>query len=166
MGNQKTTNQIALTLKDFKVFDTNIPAENKPEGPLVNMSDLETGIENPYTVTVLAYLPSNQLNSVCFSPEVINKLELIKKDIYLTYYGVKVVTTLDRNQNRQLVDCRDFRVEFNCKEVADTYDLYYIQFEYQLLEDTLPVDAIIVRDDDEDPELDRGTVTMPAKPDQ
>ncbi len=161
-----SSQQISFKLKDFEKLKEGILFENKPKGPLVNMSDVEKGSYKPFMVTILAYLPSNELNKVCLSPDVINKLELLKNYIYLTYYGVKVVTTTDRNGNRQLVDCRDFRVEFNCKEIAETYDLYYIQFEYQLVGETLPVDAIIVRDDDEDPELDRGTVTTPVLDDE
>ncbi len=158
--------RITLEKIEFEKLKEGISFKDKPQGPLVNMSDVETGNHEPFIVTILAYLPNNTLHEVCFSPSVIDKLELKKNYIYLTYYGVKVVTYLDRNDNRQLIDCRDFRVEYNCKEKSEFFDLYYIQFKYQLASDTLPVDAIIVRDDDEDPETDRGTVTMPAKDDQ
>ncbi|CAM1343594.1 hypothetical protein [Tenacibaculum amylolyticum] len=155
-------NQITLTLRDFKKFDTNIPAANKPSGPLVNVSDIESGAYNPYTVTVLAYLPGDQvLKPVELGDDVVNSISLDNNLIYLTYYGVEVVTVTDRNQNRQLVDCRKFCVEYDCNDEAQVYDLYYIQFDYQLNPKTLPVDAILVKDKDDDPETDRGTVTMP-----
>lgn len=156
-------NQITLTLRDFKKFDTDIPAENKPSGPLVNVSDKESGTHNPYRVTVLAYLPGDQVfKPVELGDDVVNSISLMDNLIYLTYYGVEVVTVTDRNQNRQLVDCRNFCVEYDCDDEAQVYDLYYIQFDYQLDPETLPVDAILVCDRDDDPETDRGTVTMPA----
>lgn len=160
MSEQVKVNGLTLTLKDFKQFDTNIPKQFKPTGPLVNVSDLEGTIDTPYTVTVLAYLPGGQeLNDIPVERR--TGLPLQGNQIYLNYEGVKVVTTTDRNGNRQLVDCRNFKVEFNCEEEAEVYDLYYIQFDYELCEGTPSVNAILVRDQDDDPETDRGTVTMP-----
>lgn len=52
-----------MTLKDFRKFDTNISSENVPKGPLVNMSGFEGSKGTPFTVTVLAYLPDNPLQT-------------------------------------------------------------------------------------------------------
>ncbi|CAL2079363.1 conserved protein of unknown function [Tenacibaculum sp. 190524A02b] len=159
-----SVNGITLTLKDFKQFQqANIPKENKPTGPLVNVSDLEGTTDTPYTVTVLAYVPSNPEGGFG-SVKNRSGLQLPANfELFLNYDGVEVVTTTDRNKNRQLVDCRNFLVEYSCNETQfDAYDLYYIQFEYLLDDKTLPVDAILVRDKDDDPETDRGTVTSPV----
>lgn len=154
-----TINGVTLNLVQFLEFDTNIPAANKPSGPLVNISGVEGGNSTPYTLTVLAYLPSNTLDPV----ENTTGLALKENLIYLDYYGITAVNVLDKNGNSNTIQCRDFRVEFNCKEETTVYDLYYVQFTYQI-NDGSSADATLVRDEDEDPETDRGTVTMPEDP--
>ena len=154
-----TTNGVTLKLVQFLEFDTNIPAENKPSGPLVNVSEAENGNNIPYTLTVLAYLPSNTLNPV----ENTNGLSLKGDTIYLNYYGITPVEILNKEGSTNTIKCRDFRVEFNCTEETTEFDLYYIQFTYQI-NDGSSADAILLRDEDEDPETDRGTVTVPVKP--
>ncbi|WP_028890058.1 hypothetical protein [Tenacibaculum ovolyticum] len=151
-----TINGVTLNLVQFLEFDTNIPAANKPSGPLVNISDVEGGNNTPYTLTVLAYLPSNTLNQV----ENTTGLALKEDLIYLDYYGITDVNVLNKEGNTITIQCRDFRVEFNCEEEATEYDLYYVQFTYQI-NDGSSADAVLLRDDDEDPETDRGTVTTP-----
>ena len=153
-----TTNGVTLNLVQFLEFDTNIPAANKPSGPLVNISDVESGNDTPYMLTVLAYLPSNTLNSV----ENTSGLPLKGDKIYLNYYGITPTTILKKDGTTGTIDCRDFRVEFNCEEETTEYDLYYVQFTYQI-NDGSSADAVLLRDDDEDPETDRGTVTVPVK---
>ncbi|WBX71522.1 hypothetical protein [Tenacibaculum retecalamus] len=153
-----TTNGVTLNLVQFLEFDTNIPAANKPSGPLVNVSEFEKGNNVPYILTVLAYLPSNTLNPV----ENTSGLPLKGNTIYLNYYGIKPTTILKKDGTTGAIQCRDFRVEFNCDEETTEYDLYYVQFTYQI-NDGSSTDAVLLRDDDEDPELDRGTVTTPIK---
>lgn len=162
MGNPVSTNGVTLTLVDFKKFNNaNVDAANRATGPLVNISGAEGGGATPYTVTVLAYIPSNQpLNPV----DNTSGLQLQSNQIYLNYYGTANMQTLNRQGAWDTVLCRDFRVEFNCNEQASQYDLYYIQFSYQLDPGTDSVDAICVRDQDDDPETDRGTVTTPSTP--
>ncbi|CAM1348891.1 hypothetical protein [Tenacibaculum insulae] len=152
-----TTNGVTLNLVQFLEFDTNIPAANKPSGPLVNISGIKGGNNTPYTMTVLAYLPSNALNSV----ENTSGLALKDNTVYLNYYGITPTTVLKKDGTPEVIDCRDFRVEFNCKEETTEYDLYYVQFTYQINDGT-SANATLLRDEDEDPETDRGTVTMPA----
>lgn len=159
MGNPVTVNGVTLTLKDFRKFDTNIEAANKPTGPLVNMSGIEGGNGTPYTVTVLAYLPDNTLNPI----ENTSGLQLQGNQIYLNYYGINPVKVLNKQGGFDTLQGREFRVEFNCEEEASLFDLYYIQFTYQVISGP-SADVIWVRDEDEDPETDRGTVTMPADP--
>ncbi|MDO6812730.1 hypothetical protein [Tenacibaculum soleae] len=154
-----TINGVTLNLVQFLEFDTNIPAANKPSGPLVNISGVEGGNSTPYTLTVLAYLPSNKLNPV----ENTRGLSLKDNEIYLNYYGITPTTILKKDGTTEVIECRDFRVEFNCKEETTVYDLYYVQFTYQI-NDGSSADATLVRDEDEDPETDRGTVTMPEDP--
>lgn len=150
------TNGVTLSLVQFLEFDTNIPAANKPSGPLVNISDVRGGNDTPYTMTVLAYLPSNKLNPVVN----INGIALKDNTIYLNYYGITSTTILKKDGTTGTIQCRDFRVEFNCAEETTEYDLYYVQFTYQI-NDGSSADATLVRDEDEDPETDRGTVTTP-----
>lgn len=154
-----TTNGLTLSLVQFFEFDTNIASTNKPSGPLVNISDVEGGNATPYKITVLAYLPSgNTLNPV----ENTSGLSLQGNEIYLNYYGIKSVEILNKEGGTGTIQCRDFQLEFNCDETATEYDLYYVQFTYKI-EDGSSADAVLVRDTDEDPETDRGTVTIPKK---
>lgn len=163
MGNPVNVNGVTLTLKDFRKFDTNISVDNVPTGPLVNMSRDESGNSTtPNTVTVLAYLPDNTLNPV----DNTNGLQLQGNEIYLNYYGVTPTQILNKDGGYDTVSCRDFRVEFNCDEVASQYDLYYVQFAYQLDEGTPSVDMILVRSENDDPRTDRGTVTGPISDDE
>ena len=159
MGNPVTINGVTLTLLDFRKFDTNIDADNKPTGPLVNISGMEGHNDTPYTVTVLAYLPDNPLQPV----ENTNGIPLQGNQIYLNYYGINPVKISNKQGGTETVDGREFRVEFNCDEVADKFDLYYVQFTYKV-EEGASADVIWVRDEDDDPETDRGTVTMPSDP--
>ena len=76
---------------------------------------------------------------------------------------IEKVEILNKEGSTNTIKCRDFRVEFNCTEETTEYDLYYIQFTYQI-NDGSSADAILLRDEDEDPETDRGTVTVPVKP--
>ncbi|CAM1358534.1 conserved hypothetical protein [Tenacibaculum sediminilitoris] len=158
MGNPVNVNGVTLTLKDFKKLNMNINAGEIASGPLTNISSNENSGASDYTVTTVAYIPSNKLNPVTNQ----NGLQLQKDEIYLNYYGVKQVKVLDKNGSTVTYLCRDFRVEFNCDEEASQYDLYYVQFTYVLEAGTEPVDMIFVRDDNEDPETDRGTVTGPV----
>jgi hypothetical protein len=162
MGNPVSTNGVTLTLVDFKKFNNaNIDAQYRASGPLVNVSGVEGGNTTPFTVTVMAYIPSNQpLNPV----DNTSGLSLQGNQIYLNYYGTMNMQILNKDGGLDTVSCRDFRVEFNCNEQASQYDLYYIQFTYQLDAGTPAVDFICVRDQDDDPETDRGTVTGPATP--
>lgn len=154
-----TTNGVTLELVKFLEFDTNILKANKPSGPLVNISNVEGGNTTPYKITVLAYLPNNPLNPVTNT----SGLPLQGNEIYLNYYGINDVEVLNKQGGVNTIKGREFRVEFNCEEEATEYDLYYIQFTYQI-NDESSADVLWVRDDDEDPETDRGTIVTPVKP--
>ncbi|MDX8554595.1 hypothetical protein MK851_13305 [Tenacibaculum sp. 1B UA] len=168
MGNPVNVNGVTLTLKDFRKFDTNISVDNIPKGPLVNMSGLEGSTSNPFTVTVLAYLPDNPLKPI----ENTTGLQLQGNEIYLNYYGIIPVQIPNKEGGYNMVSCRDFRVDFNCDQVASQYDLYYIEYIYELEEGTELADMILVRNNNTNPILknvnegpitDRGTVTAPAE---
>ena len=169
MGNQVNVNGVTLTLKDFRKFDTNISSENVPKGPLVNMSGFEGSNGTPFTVTVLAYLPDNPLQPI----EKKDGLQLQGNEIYLNYYGITPIKILNKDGGYTTVSGRDFRVDFNCKKEASHFDLYYLQFTYQLEEGAELADMIYVRDNNtnpilgdvnDDPVTERGTVTTPATP--
>lgn len=163
MSQTVSVNGLTLTLKDYVKLKTSICANDIATGPLVHMSTPEEG-DNEYTVTVLAYVPSKQiLNPVC--QENRTGLQLKGNKLYLNYIGPIDVEAFD-NANGQPSNkvCRDFLVEFNCNEEATEYDLHYIQFTYSVDKGTDFVDAILVRDRDDDPKTSRGTLTAPSTP--
>lgn len=163
MSQTVSVNGLTLTLNDYEKLKTSIAAADIATGPLVHMSTPEEG-ENEYTVTVLAYVPSKQiLNPV---PQENRKgLQLNGNKLYLNYVGPIDVESFD-NANGQPSNkvCRNFLVEFNCLEEASEYDLHYIQFTYSVDAGTDSVDAILVRDRDDDPQTSRGTYTVPSNP--
>lgn len=161
MGNPVTVDGVTLTLVKVQKFNNaNLPVANIASGPLVNTSSTENNNSSPFTVTVLAYIPSNQqMNAV----DNTSGLSLQGNQIYLNYYGTVNMNVLNKNGGTDTVLCRDFRVEYNCDEGATTYDLLYLQFQYSLEAGTPSVDAICVRDQNDDPETDRGTVTTPME---
>ncbi|CAM1334591.1 hypothetical protein [Tenacibaculum aestuariivivum] len=162
-----TINGVTLELIKFEKFETNIPEVNKPTGPLVNISGAEGSNSTPYTVTVLAYLPDNTtLNPINNT----SGLQLQGNEIYLNYYGINPVSILNKEGGVDIVQGRDFRVEFNIEEVAANFDLYYIQFTYKV-EEGASADVIWLKQANEytgannnlrGPIGDRGTVTAPA----
>lgn len=163
MSTPVSVNGLTLTLKDFEKLGSSVAASAIATGPLVHMSTPDNS-NAPYTVTVLAYVPSKQLLNP-IPEENRTGLPLKGNKIYLNYVGTIDVESFD-NANGQPTNkvCRDFLVEFNCLEEATEYDLYYIQFTYSVNEGTDSVDAILVRDRDDDPETSRGTYTSGSNP--
>ena len=94
---------IDLELIRFDKFNANIPAAEVPSGPLVTMSDLQEDSTKSF------YLPSGETFEDVDETKK-NGISLLGDKIYLNYYGVTVTTSLDRNENRQLAECRDFRI--------------------------------------------------------
>ncbi|CAM1366335.1 conserved hypothetical protein [Tenacibaculum litopenaei] len=163
MENAVNTQQLNITLDAFQAFDTNIPQNLIADGPLVNAEATTIEGKSGFTVTALAYIPSGEFNPVVIGPEVVNSVALMSNVLYLNYYGVAVVKTENREGGIQENLSRDFRIEFNMKNTSELYDLYYIKFSYVLPEGTTPVDMIYVREQNDDPETDRGTITTPVK---
>ncbi|MCT4699360.1 hypothetical protein [Tenacibaculum haliotis] len=159
-----TTNGVTLTLIKFEKFETNIPVENKPTGPLVNISGAEGNNNTPYAVTVLAYLPDTTILSPINNT---TGLQLQGNEIYLNYYGINPVSILNKQGGGDIVQGRDFRIDFNIEEVAANFDLYYVQFTYKVEEKGASADVIWVRDENEsngvgDERGSRGTITTPV----
>jgi hypothetical protein len=116
--------------------------------------------EGTYTVniithipTLLKYLSGMNLGSGIF----LNK----EKDLFLNYNGVTNISTSIHNNDSGIILCRDFNIEYDCKDqVIENYDMYHVQFNYKLLSEKIQsVEAIIVKLINEDPETSRGTVT-------
>jgi len=163
MSQPVSVNGLTLTLNDYEKLKTSIAAADIATGPLVHMSTPEEG-DNEYTVTVLAYVPSGKiLNPIPQANR--TGLPLKGNKVYLNYVGIIDVESFDNadGSSTQKV-CRDFLVEFNCDEDAASYDLHYIQFTYSVNEGTDSVDAILVRDLNDDPRTSRGTVAAPSLP--
>ena len=163
MSQTVPVNGLTLTLKDYEKLKTSIAAADIATGPLVHMSTPEEG-DNEYTVTVLAYVPSGKtLNPIPQANR--TGLSLNGNKLYLNYVGPINVESFDKADGSftQKV-CRDFLVEFNCDEDAVSFDLHYIQFTYSVNEGTNSVDAILVRDLNDDPRTSRGTIANPSNP--
>jgi len=168
----KNNSSITLELVSKAILTTEtVPSDqvvNGP-GPSVNMYQRKDG---KYIVTVLAYLPNfpitafkvptNPTNVIGVSLE----LEGLEDKVYLNYYGVETIVSTDRNDNRQLSDCRNFVFEYNCSEDATEFNLCRFQFTYSLASGTDSVDSIYVSDKNDDPRTSRGTKTSPGSSDR
>lgn len=168
MDNAVNTQELTITLDTSATQDLNvkIDANYIASGPLVNIASNTNGGVTSYTVTVLAYIPSETLNDVNPSAGLVQSVPIKGNKIQMNYYGASTVTVTDASGTPQTRTCRDFRIEFNANEGAKKFDLYHIQFTYSIPEGTEPVDVIYVREQNDDPETDRGTVTGPADTDE
>ncbi|WP_075342233.1 hypothetical protein [Tenacibaculum agarivorans] len=163
--NQVKVDGVTMNLLDFRKVGS-LPATQCtiPSGPLTNsMGPYKFDNKEIYVVTVLAYIPDNELETKVKDK---SGLVLIKDKLYLNYKGVKDVTIILADGKQQELTSRNFVVEYDCDENTDNYIIYQIRFAYNLDEGTDPVDVIFVQDKDDDPETDRGTVTTPAKDDE
>ncbi|GAA4271037.1 hypothetical protein U6A24_03985 [Aquimarina gracilis] len=171
MSNTITIAGISFTLNFcHKTNDTPIPSNFISKQPIANIykSSISSDLKK-YIVNIVAHLPENlqsladlNLSSGLFLNE--------DKTIFFNYSGVsKVTTAVDKSDNGVLL-CREFNIEYDCEdehEQIKNYNLYHIQFEYELLPKSFQsVEAIIVHDINEDPETDRGTVTTVRTDDQ
>lgn len=122
--------------------------------PLVNIYAVD-GKTNTYIVNILTYIGAerNKLTT--------DQLEgslAINKQVALRYNPqVAEINT----EIKPGVTCRDFQIIFDGPENQTEFNKVHIQFEYSYPEATPSVEAIIVRTNDLDPVIDRGTVTTP-----
>ncbi|SEB51025.1 hypothetical protein SAMN04489761_1128 [Tenacibaculum sp. MAR_2009_124] len=152
---------ITMKLINYTQLEQKIDADKMADGPSVNISSPENqGNDDSYTVTVLTYLPDAQLSQV-------ENTSGIKLDdnVYLNYNGVNPVKILGKDNKYTTVQGREFRFDYRCDvKNVEKYFLCYLQFAYTI-KDSQYADVIWVRDENEDPETDRGTVTVPADTD-
>ncbi|WP_152286595.1 hypothetical protein [Flavicella marina] len=122
--------------------------------PLVNIYAVEGKI-NTYIVNILTYIGA-QRNKLT-AQQLENSLP-INKQVALRYNPpIAEINT----EIKQGVTCRDFQIIFDGPENQTEFNKVHIQFEYSLIEGTQSVEAIIVRDNDLDPRVSRGTITTP-----
>ncbi len=149
---------IEFLCETFELLNYKIPTKQVANGPLVNIEVVD---ETNYIVTILAFLPDVALRPI---PEQRRTgISLLNDKIYLTYGGVKKVSLVGEKFKHNEPLCRNFFIEYDSDIKAENYNSYYIKFKYHLLAGTENVDGILVRDRNDDPETDRGTVTIPVK---
>ena len=120
--------------------------------------------DDGYIVNVLAHMPTDLTELKADSLYSGFYLDKHQK-IYFNYNGIIKIHTSVENQNKGIILCRDFNIEYDSiSNVPEVFDMYYFQIEYKILsQDTQSVEAIIVQDKNLDPETDRGTVTTVRK---
>ncbi|CAM1358947.1 hypothetical protein [Tenacibaculum xiamenense] len=160
-GETVESKSITMKLNTYSKLNEKIKASKVADGPSVNISQPEN-IENKnsYKVTVLTYLPDAVLSKV----ENNEGLELDKEFVYLNYVGINPVQFMGKDGKYTTLQGREFRFDYNCeveKDKIKEYFLCYLQFSYTI-NDNQYADVIWVRDENEDPETDRGTVTGPS----
>ncbi|GAA3625675.1 hypothetical protein [Flavivirga jejuensis] len=131
-----------------------------PYDPLIKVEN--TLEENKYIVTVGSYIPYSL--DVVTMPS--SSLEIIENYIYIKYNGNTNVNTLipTTNPNGKVI-CRDFNIVYESKPDSTKFCFYLITFEYTFVfQNALQVEAVIIRDENLDPETSRGTVSTPSNP--
>ncbi len=158
-GETVELNGVVMELINYSRLQETISANEMADGPSVNISSPENrGNDDSYTITVLTYLPKAQLSQIENTSGI--KLE---DNVYLNYNGINPVKILGKDNKYTTVQGREFRFDYRCDiKNVEEYFLCYLQFAYTI-KDSQYADVIWVRDENEDPETDRGTVTVPAK---
>ena len=169
MSDQTTlAKKIAMELvSEGKVIGT-INAAEKPVGPLVNIETITENGKNKYILTVVGFIKTEGLSK----PKDVSGIKILP-DVYLNYKGANTVNTVGAD-GTETKTCRDFIIEYNyecppnCPDGKNPpiteYDMCMFKFSYELEQGTPGVEVIYVRDQNDDPETDRGTVTMPEDP--
>ncbi len=139
--------------------------------PLANIYEKKEDGEGigDYTVNILAYVAKEKhledLALSCssfsvFKNEQGNNLLAIK---YNGLVGVNTWINVENSNNQ--VYCRDFEIVYDAKEKKNInkFDLYLISFDYTLTKteniNNISAEAIIVRDENLDPDTSRGTIS-------
>ena len=151
--------QFDLTVAKFIGKNKTFKAGKISEEPLINIYKKSADNPSTFVVNIFTYIPEN-LNALA---PVENSIAL-DENIYFQYNGVTLKETQIVTENDNQASCRNFQIVFDGPENQPTFKLLQIQLEYTVLEGTEPVEAIIVRDNNLDPVLDRGTVTTPLNP--
>ena len=167
MPNNPTLAEINFNLKFAKkINQTTIDQSEMSIEPAVNIdkkNPLNKGLKPVYVVNIFTYIPENiEQNQVAKKD---NQLVIFENSILFKYRGVKSVETeINTKISGNEIPCRNFKIVFEGPDNQTTFDLYHIQFEYQVSESTQSVEGIWVRDRNLDPRTDRGTVTTPRYP--
>ncbi|MDG1806238.1 hypothetical protein [Flavicella sp.] len=127
--------------------------------PLVNIYLKDKNIPNTYIVNIVSYIGAEKRKNL--TPKQLQSGFPINKKVALRY-NEKIANI--NTEIKEGVTCRDFKIIYDAPEEQATFNKVEVQFEYTLLDNTAPVEAIIVRDKDLDPGTDRGTVTTPYEP--
>lgn len=146
-GQIEILNAKASVLKTVQIDD-----QNSIMNAAATVSPSST--EGQYTVNIFAYI-SNYDTSKCL----------------LTYRGVvDAKTSINNGEN---ITCRDFDLFYDCDSKSTEYNLYHIEFDYKILDDS-SAEAILVEYTEDNlekcekladpPKTDRGTVVSITKP--
>jgi hypothetical protein len=172
-NNPITLNGLSIDLKVNKIIRKNklFKINKISKEPLISIYKKTIGDAKPpvyetpttFVVNIFCYLPKT-LN-VLDESDVPNKITLISNYVYLQYNGpINKATEIITKLPNQEITCRNLEIVYNAPENQPTFKLFQVQFEYQVLDGTPSVEAIIVRDNDVDPKIDRGTITSPLRP--
>lgn len=124
--------------------------------PLVNIYPVE-GKTNTYMVNILTYIGAVRNKLTAEQQE--NSVK-INNQVALRYNPpIAEINTEIKND----VTCRDFQIIFDGPENQTEFNKVHIQFEYSYPENIESVEAILIRTNDLDPRIDRGTVTTPIE---
>lgn len=145
-GQIEILNATATILKSVEIDD-----KNSVMSPAATVSASST--KGQYTVNIFAYISSYDAGK-CL----------------LTYRGVvNAKTSINSGEN---ITCRDFDLFYDCNSKSTEYDLYYIEFDYKIL-DGSSAEALLVEYTEDNlekcekladpPETERGTVVTPIK---
>ncbi|WP_298547851.1 hypothetical protein [uncultured Aquimarina sp.] len=130
--------------------------------PLANIYNSEDS--GTYAVNIIIHIPVNF--KTIQNPNQ-SSFELISKDlknkIYFSYNGVSTIETeISTVTDSDIILCRNFGIDYETYNELEpmTYDLFHIKIHYSIKENYgQSVEAIIVHDNNLDPETSRGTVT-------
>ncbi len=160
---------LLFVVKQFEKIGSEVLSDKLPmKMPLVNIQKVDH-LSNSYRCCVTAFVPSNldSLDNETQSMLPLSSSENLIDKLFLKYNGiVKVVTGIDNNNGdgkseEQLtpISCRGFELVYSSSHTL-SYNVYYIVFDYTIMEENaFHTDAIIIQDENIDPETSRGTVT-------
>ncbi len=129
--------------------------------PIIKVENIE---KNKFIVSICNYLPEI-LFPIKDTPS--SSFPIKESQIYIQYNGItSVQTQIPTTNPDSTIICRDFNLIYDSKEPnPESFCFHSIVFEYSFEEtDALNAEAIIVKDENLDPETSRGTVSTPANP--
>lgn len=132
--------------------------------PLVSVKP--TDEEDTFIMNIVACIP--EAKSLQPTTDIQSTIALdTENKIHLKYNGLsRIPTDIGTTSYEGKVICRSFEIVYNCKDSSPkNYEFYLIVVKYTLLDPmyAISAEAVILFDQNIDPELSRGTVTTAKK---